>query len=53
VRKQLVTASNTIEDTGRHTRAMEQRLRHVEELSPDLAVTVLGLEEPSPEPDAA
>jgi DNA recombination protein RmuC len=53
VRKQLVTASNTIEDTGRRTRAMEQRLRHVEELSPDLAVTVLGLEEPSPEPDAA
>ena len=53
VRRQLATASNTIEDTGRRTRAMEQRLRHVEELSPDLAVTVLGLEEPSPEPDAA
>ena len=53
VRRQLATASNTIEDTGRRTRAMEQRLRHVEELSPDLAVTVLGLEEPAPEPDAA
>jgi DNA recombination protein RmuC len=53
VRRQLATASNTIEDTGRRTRVMEQRLRHVEELSPDLAVTVLGLEEPSPEPDAA
>ena len=53
VRKQLATASNTIEDTGRRTRAMEQRLRHVEELSPDLAVTVLGLDEPAPEPDAA
>lgn len=53
VRRQLATASNTIEDTGRRTRAMEQRLRHVEELAPDLAVTVLGLEEPSPEPDAA
>jgi DNA recombination protein RmuC len=53
VRKQLATASNTIEDTGRRTRAMEQRLRHVEELAPDLAVTVLGLEEPAPEPDAA
>ena len=53
VRRQLATASNTIEDTGRRTRVMEQRLRHVEELAPDLAVTVLGLEEPSPEPDAA
>ncbi len=53
VRRQLATASNTIEDTGRRTRAMEQRLRHVEELSPDLAMTVLGLEEPAPAPDAA
>jgi len=43
VKKQLLTASNTIEDTGRRTRAMERRLRQVEELSPDLAVTVLGL----------
>jgi DNA recombination protein RmuC len=43
VKRQLATASNTIEDTGRRTRAMERRLRHVEELAPDQAMTVLGL----------
>ena len=43
VKKQLAAASNTVEDTGRRTRAMERRLRQVEELSPDLAMTVLGL----------
>ena len=52
VRRQLASASNTIEDTGRRTRAMEQRLRQVEELPPDLALSVLGLDG-RPEPEGA
>ena len=43
VKKQLDTASNTIESTGARTRAMERKLRAVEALPEDEAIEVLGL----------
>ena len=43
VKKQLRTASRTIEQTGARTRAMERRLREVEQLPSDAAEDVLKL----------
>jgi DNA recombination protein RmuC len=43
LKKQLNSASNTIDESGKRTRAMERRLREVEELPPDLAREVVGL----------
>ena len=43
LKKQLNTATNTIDESGRRTRAMERRLQQVEELPPDLAREVVGL----------
>ncbi|MEI6727184.1 MAG: DNA recombination protein RmuC, partial [Actinomycetes bacterium] len=42
VKKQLDTASRTIEKTGARTRAMERKLRSVEQLSDEESVAVLG-----------
>jgi DNA recombination protein RmuC len=47
VKSQLATASKTIDNTGVRTRAMERRLRSVEQLPSDQAEDLLGL--PSPE----
>ncbi|MCP4681473.1 MAG: DNA recombination protein RmuC [Desulfobacterales bacterium] len=44
VKKQLDTASNTIEKTGVRTRAMERKLRDVEELPADKSTELLGLD---------
>ncbi len=44
VKKQLDTASNTIEKTGVRTRAMERKLRDVEELPVDESTKLLGLD---------
>jgi DNA recombination protein RmuC len=43
VKKQLNTASRTIDETGRRTRAMERKLRVVECLSDEEACEVLEL----------
>lgn len=43
VRKQLNTASKTLDETGRRTRAMEKQLRAVEELPAAETAGVLGL----------
>ena len=43
VKKQLDTASRSIDETGTRTRAMERRLRDVEQLPEESAVTMLGL----------
>jgi DNA recombination protein RmuC len=43
VKRQLDTASRTIDETGVRTRAMERRLRTVEQLPEDEAVAVLEL----------
>jgi DNA recombination protein RmuC len=43
VKKQLDTASNTIDQTGVRTRAMERKLREVEELPPEETEKVLEL----------
>jgi len=48
VKRQLETAGRTIEETGVRTRAMEKRLRSVEELPADDATEMLGLAEDSP-----
>ncbi len=45
VKKQLDTASNTIDQTGVRTRAMERKLREVEALPSDVSQNLLGLEE--------
>ncbi|HEB57444.1 MAG TPA: DNA recombination protein RmuC [Gammaproteobacteria bacterium] len=45
VKKQLDTASNTIEQTGVRTRAMERKLRDVEKLPVDESSELLGLED--------
>ncbi|MCH9646715.1 MAG: DNA recombination protein RmuC [Deltaproteobacteria bacterium] len=45
VKKQLGTASRTLDETGVRTRAMERRLREVESLPSREAAAVLGLEE--------
>ena len=44
VKKQLDTASNTIDQTGVRTRAMERKLRDVEKLPNDVSQNLLGLE---------
>lgn len=56
VKRQLATASNTIDETGRRTRAMERKLRSVEQLQDGEAARVLELPGPGsvdehPEPD--
>jgi DNA recombination protein RmuC len=43
VKRQLNTASNTIEQTGMRTRAMERKLRTVEELPTDETAEILEL----------
>lgn len=43
VKRQLNTATNTIEETGKRTRAMERRLRAVEELPEEEASALLEL----------
>lgn len=45
VKKQLKTASNTIEETGVRTRAMERKLREVEQLPSDESANVFDLPE--------
>lgn len=45
VKKQLDTASRTIDQTGVRTRAMEKKLREVAQLPSDQATALLGLEE--------
>ncbi len=44
VKKQLDSASDTIESTGKRTRAMERKLRDVEELPMDESTRLLGLD---------
>lgn len=43
VQRQLQTATKTIEETGTRTRAMERRLRSVEQLGPAESATILRL----------
>ena len=43
LKNQLATAQNTIEKTGTRTRAMERRLRSVEEIPEDRARELLDL----------
>lgn len=43
LRKQLGSATATLDATTRRTRAMERKLREVEELPPDLAAGLIGL----------
>jgi DNA recombination protein RmuC len=43
VQRQLQTATKTIEETGTRTRAMERRLRSVEQLGPEESATILKL----------
>jgi DNA recombination protein RmuC len=43
VKRQLETAGRTIDETGVRTRAMERKLRQVEELPGEQAELVLGL----------
>ena len=45
LKRQLNTASKTVDETGTRTRAMERTLRTVEELPPDEATARLGLAE--------
>jgi DNA anti-recombination protein RmuC len=47
VKRQLNTASRTIEETGVRTRARERRLRSVEELPEEEASTMLELPSPA------
>jgi DNA recombination protein RmuC len=51
VKRQLNTASRTIEDTGVRTRAMERRLRSVEQLPEEEAARVLALPPAAEPPD--
>jgi len=48
VKRQLDTAGRTLEETGVRTRAMERKLRSVEELPTDAAIAVLDLAEGDP-----
>ncbi len=48
VKRQLDTAGRTIDETGRRTRAMEKKLRNVEELPADTATAMLDLAEDAP-----
>jgi DNA recombination protein RmuC len=50
VRKQLATAANTIDQTEVRTRAMERKLKSVEELPVGRAEKLLGLDEVGSEP---
>jgi DNA recombination protein RmuC len=43
VKRQLNTASNTIDQTGARTRAMERKLRSVEKLPPESTAKILEL----------
>lgn len=43
VKKQLGSATATLDETSRRTRAMERTLREVEELPPDLSARLIGL----------
>jgi len=43
VHRQLSTATRTIEDTGTRTRAMERRLRAVEQMDPTESAAILAL----------
>ena len=51
VQNQLKTASKTIDDTGRRTRAMERKLRGVEVLPDEEAAKLLELPATGPTPD--
>lgn len=51
VKKQLATASRTIEETGTRSRVMERRLRSVEQLNPVESAAILALPSPEVEPD--
>jgi len=51
VKRQLDTASHTIDQTGVRTRAMERKLRAVEQLPDDEAERVLDLASPPDEPE--
>jgi DNA recombination protein RmuC len=51
VKRQLDTASHTIDQTGVRTRAMERKLRAVEQLPDDEAERVLDLASPADEPE--
>ena len=51
VQRQLGTAATTLEESGRRTRAMERKLRDVEELPEGEAIDVLGLPEDAGGPD--
>jgi DNA recombination protein RmuC len=48
VKRQLDTAGRTIDETSRRTRAMERKLRTVEDLPADTATEMLDLAEDSP-----
>jgi DNA recombination protein RmuC len=52
VKRQLNSASRTIEDTGVRTRAMERRLRSVEQLPEEEAARVFALPTAAEQPDA-
>jgi DNA recombination protein RmuC len=52
VKRQLNTASRTIEDTGVRTRAMERKLRSVEELPEEETTRILELPAPTEQPEA-
>jgi DNA recombination protein RmuC len=43
VKRQLATASRTIDETGTRSRAMERQLRSVEQLNPADAASTLAL----------
>ncbi len=53
VKRQLTTASRTLEETGVRTRAMERRLRSVEELPSEEAARILELSGSAEKDDAA
>ncbi len=53
LKKQLNTASNTLEETSARSRAMERRLRVVEQLPDGQSQTVVSLAEQGAETDAA
>jgi DNA recombination protein RmuC len=48
VQRQLITATRTIEETGTRTRAMERRLRAVEQMDPEESATILSLPAATP-----
>ena len=52
LRRQLNAATKTIDDTGVRTRAMERKLRDVEQLPPDMAAQILKLPGPQEAEDA-